>query len=292
MNFVTLTGGLGNQMFIYAFKVSLSKNNETALFHPNRSKDYGHAGYQLREIFNLEEEGIKAKWALGLFTAYWHCIRLFPKKVSPKLLKLVGIKEFCVPENFVFYEGIVGQNFKNTLFRGTWQSEKYFDNVSDQIRQLFSFKVNLINDRTKHMLDIIKSKQSPISIHVRRDDYLSSKYVSGFGGICTIEYYNKAVERIKEEVIDPVFYIFSDDINWCRENLKLEQGVFIDWNTGKESWQDMFLMSQCKHNIIANSSFSWWGAWLNSNSEKIVIAPRIWWNGLKDDVVPDSWIRI
>ena len=142
------------------------------------------------------------------------------------------------------------------------------------------------------MLDIIKSKQSPISIHVRRDDYLSSKYVSGFGGICTIEYYNKAVERIKEEVIDPVFYIFSDDINWCRENLKLEQGVFIDWNTGKESWQDMFLMSQCKHNIIANSSFSWWGAWLNSNSEKIVIAPRIWWNGLKDDVVPDSWIRI
>ena len=294
MNYVALTGGLGNQMFIYAFKISLSKVNKAVLFHPYRknSSQYGHAGYQLEQIFNIEKEGLLTRFVLLLLSIYYQLIRLFPAKKRVSLLGLVGIHEFRVPENFVYYNGIVDSYHDKTLFRGTWQSEKYFSTVSDEVRNVFSFKESLLNKKTKELLQEIERLNNPVSIHIRRNDYLSPNYISGFGGICTLDYYRMAIDTIIQNVDNPVFFVFSDDIGWCKENLNTEQVVFIDWNVGVESWQDMFLMSKCKHNIIANSSFSWWGAWLNSNPDKIVIAPRIWWNGLKDDVVPEGWIRI
>ena len=152
-------------------------------------------------------------------------------------------------------------------------------------------KEELLNEATRELRNTIENCNAA-SLHVRRDDYLSTTYAYGFGGICTTAYYQNAIAYMKEKTIDPAFFVFSDDINWCRENLDVEGATFVDCNHGDESWQDMFLMSKCKHNIIANSSFSWWGAWLNNNTNKIVVAPDRWWNGLKDDVVPETWIRI
>jgi hypothetical protein len=132
-----------------------------------------------------------------------------------------------------------------------------------------------------------------VSIHIRRGDYLSSKFVDGFSNICTIDYYNRSIDKIKSNLDLPVFFVFSDDQEWVKQNIIIKNAFYLNHNIGKNSWQDMYLMSKCKHNIIANSSFSWWGAWLNSNNQKIVIAPKKWWNDFKqDDVVPETWVRL
>lgn len=293
MNYVALSGGLGNQMFIYAFKVSMSVQNKTLLFHPyaRNSPQYGHAGYQLDSIFHIEKESLYFRVVLLLLSMYWHSIRVLGRKNKTMLLELIGIKEYCVPENFVYYSGITDRKYNKTLFRGTWQSEKYFMNVAKDIKKAFVFREDIISKRTRDVLNFIK-KQNSVSIHVRRNDYLSPNYAYGFGNICTEEYYLNAIELIQEQVDSPCFYVFSDDIGWCRDHIRIEGVHFVDWNNGKDSWQDMFLMSSCKHNIIANSSFSWWGAYLNAFDGKIVIAPKVWWNGIEDDVVPDNWIRL
>ena len=293
MKLVAATGGLGNQMFDYAFMVRLSTEYPARLFHPygDKSGRYGHAGFQLEEIFGLRPEDKKSHFGTTLFGLYWHVIRIFPKRMRPFMLKLVGQNEVKVAENFVFYPEVLQSVHKNELFMGTWQSQKYFSGAEENVRKAFAFKEELLNEPTRKLRDTIGDCNA-VSLHVRRDDYLSTTYAQGFGGICTTEYYRKAIAYIKENTELPQLFVFSDDINWCRENLALSDATFVDCNHGEESWQDMYLMSRCKHNIIANSTFSWWGAWLNTYPKKIVVAPDRWWNGLKDDVVPNEWVRI
>ena len=296
MKFISLTGGLGNQMFIYAFCLELRKRGyKTVLFAPRfkKSKGYGYQGYELKKLFDINETiGFSAKLFNSLLTIYSQLIRIFPVRFKRLLFKLIGIYTVTVPENFIFYPDTFSFIYKNEIYMGTWQSEKYFLNAKDEIKKQFVFKDELLSLETKRILHQIKSCIS-VSIHIRRGDYLSPQYLNGFGGICTINYYKKAIEIIKKQFLDSVFYIYTDDKNWVIENFQIENGKFVLHNIGSDSWQDMFLMSNCKHNIIANSSFSWWGAWLNSNPDKIVIAPKIWWKYFeKDDVVPADWIRI
>ena len=114
-----------------------------------------------------------------------------------------------------------------------------------------------------------------------------------YGNICTLDYYYKSIEYIINNVNNPTFFIFSDDITWVKEKINLPNAVYVNHNIGKDSWQDMFLMSCCKHNIIANSSFSWWGAYLNNNPTKIVVSPSIFINSTsKQDIVSESFIKI
>lgn len=293
MKFVAISGGLGNQMFGYAFMVRLSQKEKTYLFHPykDNSEKYGHAGYQLNEIFYLRHVDTKKHFVVFLFSIYYRVLSLLPRKVGNALLNLVGINTVTVPQNFVFFPEVLQSTGRRELLKGTWQSEKYFQGAEQEVRKALTFKEKLLNDKTKQLKEKIERCEA-VSLHVRRDDYLSLQYVQGFGGICTLSYYKSAVENIKDLIVDPVFFVFSDDIGWCRANIDIPNAVFVDWNKGNESWQDMFLMSKCKYNIIANSSFSWWGAWLNEYPGKIVVAPDKWWNGLKDEVVPEEWIRI
>lgn len=293
MKLVAATGGLGNQMFDYAFMVRLSRDNKASMFHPykDNSKRYGHAGFQLEEIFELRPSDRKKRIGVSLFGAYWHATRLFPKRLTPTLLGLVGMHEVKVEENFVYYPEALQSSHKNELFMGTWQSQQYFEGAEDDVRKAFTFKEELLNEPTQKLRSAIEACNA-VSLHVRRDDYLSTQYAQGFGGICTKEYYQNAIAFMKKHMDGASLFVFSDDINWCRENLDLDDATFVDCNHGEESWQDMYLMSRCKHNIIANSTFSWWGAWLNAYPDKIVVAPDKWWNGLKDDVVPDEWVRI
>lgn len=293
MKLVVAAGGLGNQMFDYAFMVRLSKEHPARLFHPygDKSARYGHAGFQLEQIFDLQPDDRRFHVGTALFGFYWHVIRILPKKARPALLGLVRMKEVDVAENFVFYPGVLKSTCKNELFMGTWQSQRYFEGAENDVRKAFAFKEELLNEPTRKLRDAVEDCNA-VSLHVRRDDYLSRQYAQGFGGICTKEYYQNAIAYIKNNTANPSLFVFSDDIEWCRENLEVSDAIFVDCNHGDESWQDMYLMSRCKHNIIANSTFSWWGAWLNANPDKIVVAPGKWWNGLKDDVVPKEWKRI
>ena len=137
------------------------------------------------------------------------------------------------------------------------------------------------------------TKKNSISIHIRRGDYLHPKFNHLYGNICTIEYYKEAITILQQKYANLHFYIFSDDISWVKENLPIVPSTYIDWNKKEDSWQDMYLMSQCKHNIIANSSFSWWGAWLNNNPNKTVICPSRFMNlNQQSDIVPEDWIQI
>lgn len=294
MKFVGVIGGLGNQMFDYALKVRLSKENKVCLFRPymKKSDKYGHTGYQLESVFSLRADDRQKQLGGELvFVVFWRIKALLPKIVAQALLKLMGVRIVKVPLNFVFYPEVLRPNLRNEIYMGTWQSEKYFRGVEQEVRQAFTFRETLLNDKTRLLWGKLDQCES-ISLHVRRDDYLLPQYAQGFGGICTIAYYKAAVEYLKERIARPVFFVFSDDIAWCQTNLGMQDATFVDWNRGNESWQDMFLMSKCRHNIIANSTFSWWGAWLNDNPDKIVIAPDKWWNGIIDDVVPDGWIRL
>lgn len=296
MKFISLTGGLGNQMFIYAFCEAIREKNQKAVLHipfKRNTKKYGHQGYEIEKIFNIKpNDGFWSIVLNNLLSLYTHALRLLPSSYKNKFYKLIGLDVVQVKENFIYYPEVFLFKKKNQLFRGTWQSEEFFNDVKDQVRSSFVFKESLLSKETKEITIDIKATNS-VSIHIRRGDYLSDQYAGGFAGICNDEYYISAINYIKSKYDNLQFYIFTDDHKWVAEHFKIENARYITHNYNNNSWQDMYLMSQCKHNIIANSSFSWWGAWLNSNTDKIVIAPKVWWRGFdKDDVVPDDWIRL
>lgn len=135
--------------------------------------------------------------------------------------------------------------------------------------------------------------EQSVSVHVRRGDYQTPGHYERLGCICTEAYYRNAAELMKKKVGNPKFYVFSDEPEWVKAHLRLGDTTFVDWNRGNDSWQDMLLMRHCRHNIVCNSSFSWWGAWLNDNQGKIVVAPDRWF-GKNDhpDIVPEGWLRV
>lgn len=150
-----------------------------------------------------------------------------------------------------------------------------------------------MSEKSQHLAEKIKD-QITVSVHIRRGDYLQGNNLN-YHGICGMDYYQNAIEYLQKKEKNLTFVFFSDDIERVKENFAMGSAYFVDRNVGKDAWQDMQLMSLCKHNIIANSSFSWRGAWLNANPEKIVIAPKHWFANpeLTDqDIVPESWIRL
>lgn len=287
-----LIGGLGNQMFQYAagrslalrcgveFKVDLSEFSSYPL----------HQGFELDRIFNCPisiASTLDLKEALG-----WRRNQLYRKLLSRLSISGALGKGFMVEPHFHYWNGL-GGSIENAYLAGYWQSEKYFIENEDQIRNDFQFKSPLIG-KNLLLADEIGGTNS-IGIHIRRGDYVSNPKAHAVHGVCSIDYYSRAIGLVEKTVTLPKYFIFSDDIYWAKKNLNfLDDPVFIDHNIGADSYKDMQLMSLCKHNIIANSSFSWWGAWLNQNKQKVVIAPNCWFvngNNIKD-LLPSEWMRI
>jgi len=183
--------------------------------------------------------------------------------------------------------------FNNCYYDGYWQSEKYFKSIEGVLRTELEYKA-VLNDENALLLHDIISNES-ISVHIRRGDYLSVKVNSKLFSTCSIDYYMHAVNYFLNKYSNSVFYIFSDDIDWAKSNFIGDRFRIIDNNFDNPEI-DLYLMSKCKHNIIANSSFSWWGAWLNSNPNKIVFAPQSWYknklNESTKDLIPSDWIMI
>ena len=200
----------------------------------------------------------------------------------------INEKSFCTFQSDLF-------DIKNSCYiKGFFRSEKYFIDIREELLKDFSLNVEL-NEKNKKMLEQIKNTNS-VSIHFRRGDYTKKRVADKYGS-CSVEYYKNASKIIADSISEPItLFIFSDDINWVRNNVKFDfETVYVDINLAKQGYFDLELMKNCKHNIIANSSFSWWGAWLNENESKIVIAPK-WW--MKDvdttsknvDIIPESWL--
>ena len=177
---------------------------------------------------------------------------------------------------------------------GFWQSDKYFLKYESEIRKDFSFPSFTDRVNINLLSEIINSNS--VSIHIRRGDYIQMNSAIESHPLCSIKYYQSAISKIKEIIEKPKFYFFSDDIEWVKNQFfSVENAIFVNHNKGKDSYKDMQLMANCKHNIIANSSFSWWGAWLNPNPKKIVIAPKNWFKDTSidtSDLIPSTWIRL
>jgi hypothetical protein len=182
----------------------------------------------------------------------------------------------------------------NIYLEGYWQSEKYFVAIRDILLREFAFKY----EQDAKSRDITKQiqKTESVSLHIRRGDYVHDPLTNQVHGLCSLEYYQKAVSYITQKIPNCHFYIFSDDHSWVSENFKLDYPfTLVDHNDASRNYEDLRLMSLCRHNIIANSSFSWWGAWLNTNHEKIVCAPKKWFNEPTldtKDLIPESWVKI
>ena len=284
LKIVNFIGGLGNQMFQYAFYKSLEQCFENVKADISGFKNYKlHNGFELEDIFDIKINHSTNFENLKLGGGHF-----FIAKIWRRVCMLMNC--YCLCKEPFLFDPYIFEHKKSTYYWGHWQNERYFCNISDQIRKDFIFKTQL-NEKNLRIKNIIDEKKS-ISMHIRRGDYVNN---SIHGDICNAEYYHKAINYINSMVSDATYFIFSDDIAWCKNNFEITNCHYIDWNKGKESYVDMQLMSLCNHNIIANSSFSWWGAWLNNNPQKIVVSPSKWFNGIEydiKDIIPTKWILI
>lgn len=285
-NIVKFNGGLGNQMFQWAFGMALeAKTGVKTVFDMSFFEKKYARPYELN-VFGVNcprVEGFLDKLKLTLL---WK----FRKKIADNTILGTG---FYAEAHF-HYDNKLFSIKPNTYIEGFFQSEKYFEVVKDIVRAAFQFKTKP-DSFNQHLIEQISNSNS-ISLHIRRGDYVQKKRYQNLYATCSLDYYKRGVEYIAKTVEDPKLFVFSDDPSWVKQNLDLPyECIFVSNNSGDKSWEDMRLMSLCKHNVIANSSFSWWGAWLNNNPQKIVIAPKKWFNDgkiVQSDVIPQEWIRL
>lgn len=284
-----LMGGIGNQMFQYAAARALSvkRGMPFKVHFEDPYKDVVRT-YNL-DIFQLkiEHANIKELKAIRPSTGL--------KRKVHQLFRFHEKKHFIAERQYFVYDPSLFSAPANSYLYGFWQTPKYFLDIEAIIREDFKFKDPAIG-ANKVLLNRIVHDANAVSLHIRRGDYVHVEKTSKLHGICSMEYYQAAAAYIAERITNPVFYIFSDDMNWVKSEFSIPYPViFADINDDATNFEDLRLMSHCKHHIIANSSFSWWGAWLNNNATKIVIAPKKWANvdGLDtNDLIPDRWIRI
>ncbi len=301
-------------MFCYAFALALQNAGhevfvDTSLYKNKLIRggiNFCHNGLETERLFNLKIAEASDTDVRRLSTSAEGLLNRIRRKYFTK-------KTHYIDTAFTYTPELLSD--KNDCYlEGYWQTEKYFLSIEQDIRRLFTFQQPLSQKSAdvKEGLEHIGIKTAAAagdteklfhyaSVHVRRGDFLNTKTLH----VCTEKYYNNAIEYAVKNCAVSAFYVFSDDMPWCRTHLNFygTPAVFVDWNTGDDSWQDMALMSICRCNIIANSSFSWWAAWLNAASDKTVLAPAIWnrrqleyidrYYGYDySDVVPESWIRI
>lgn len=275
-------GGLGNQLFQYAFY----RNMQTRGKHIKA------------DISFYDKKNQERQWELETFPnvkisyATTNDFRDIYKTVSitDRLFRRSGIINREKEEEF----GSYAKRFfevDNAILEGYFQNINYFKSNEKLLREELQFPV--LENKLQSLINDIKSYGNYVSLHVRRGDYL--KFENIYGGICTKEYYDKAIQILSEKVKDHKICVLSDDVVWVKNNFNLKNAIFIsdDMFDNYQDWYDMCIMSNCKHNIIANSSFSWWGAWLNPNKEKIVIMPDKWDNQRKTTELKwDGWYSI
>ena len=290
MIIVELKGGLGNQMFQYAFARNLAHIHNTTLkmdisgYACSSGMPYALSPFNVQENFATTDEiqsftDPKQTAAGKLIYSLLHnhpkkaqsYIRVKYPHFNPKYLKL--------PDN--------------VYLSGYFQSEKYFINIADIIRNEFKIKTEM-DSENRNIAEMIQNSQS-VSIHIRRGDYITNPKAIQTHGVCGLDYYNRCTEQISLKIKSPRFFVFSDDIDWSRKNIKLpNDAIYVDHNGPNEAYKDLQLMGFCKYHITANSTFSWWGAWLAAYKDKVVFVPKKWFakNMNTEGMIPDNWIKV
>lgn len=279
MAYVICSGGLGNQMFQYAYYKKLALENENVFLDVSYFKyNNVHNGYELNRCFGIDTK----KCPKNYYSKSWEIVYKIMSRMHFK--KMLNVK----------YESYIRENpnekiKKNDVLNGYWQSEKYFADVSHEVIKDFNFKN--ISEESQKVAEEMKNCNS-VAVHIRRGDYLGlSRYVN----LAQTNYYKNATEYINKTVENPVFYVFSDDVQWCKANMEFPgKTVYVDFNKGDKSYQDMYLMSSAKNIILANSSFSWWAGYLGEHD--MVIRPSKYktvWTKENDELLyPKNWVKM
>lgn len=267
MIIIKLKGGLGNQLFQYAFGLLLANKRGEELKIDNNNL---FSGSDTVRFYDLDNFNISATIATDSEI----------KQVKPRFPLVSKIYNKLFKNYHIGYEEKL-LNTKSSYLEGFFQSYKYLEPIREQLLEEISLKKDV------HY----KLESNSVAVHIRRGDYVNNQ--AHF--ICGLEYYNNAFKIIKEKIENPVFYIFSDDITWAKENLNKEDNLIFVSSPEMKYCDELIVMSRCDHIIIANSSFSFWGAWLNQNPNKIVITPDKWNNDFPTDykdLLPPTWLKI
>jgi hypothetical protein len=261
-----LIGGLGNQMFQYAMARRMAYlHNETLKLDITGFKEYRLRDYYLHQL-NIEAEIATAA-------------------------EIDCLKRRRIKEEFFHFDPWILRLRGGLYFEGYWQSEKYFKDIAKVIRSEFTVKIPLSGANLK-LADRIKGCEA-VAVHFRRGDYVTNPVTNQYHGICAPEYYRRAAREIANQVPDLHFFLFSDDPEWVAQSVYFEYPVtIVAVNRSDKPHEDLRLMSFCKYHIIANSTFSWWGAWLGTHPGKIVYAPKKWFDKANLyiwDLIPEEW---
>jgi len=269
MKIVSFSSGLGNQLFQYGFYVNLSR-----LFPGERV--YGYYGKKSLSKHNGLDIGNAFLLDLPPATAFSNLIATGIRVAR----RIFGLKRWIVHDSIEYNSGY--------FFDGWWQDVIFCD--IDEMRLVFN--VACSSEKNLTCARDISNSES-VSVHVRRGDYVTSEFSGIYGGICDVKYYVAALEWISQHYRNPTYYVFSDDIEWAKANLPISDAVFVDWNRGKESYMDMYLMSLCDGAVIANSTFSYWGARLG-RKDKLVVYPKTWVNPphVAPNIFPEVWVGL
>ena len=284
MVLVQLRGGLGNQMFQYAFARNLAKENNTELIIDSITNFSVRGLYIPRPYFlgnfNINKKNItknELNWAKNI--RIWQRIGIAPKW------------EHLYENKFDEFQEVTFKKYNRNIYViGFWQNVQYFSSISAILKKEFTINKKWIDNYQEPV-----SSLNSVAIHIRRGDYISNaEFQSSYVNLNETDYYNNAIKIIKQKIKNPVYFIFSDDIEWAIKHFKVDKSEIYFIQNTESPLHDFSLMAQCKHQIIANSTFSWWAAWLNNNPEKIVICPNKWFvNNWNDShyALPE-WIKL
>lgn len=278
-----LKGGLGNQMFQYAFGRRMATLNNDVLkldieglkqAGAETRRDYALGVFAIGAQIAQPEETARIKYPYGTFSKASRFIRT---KVFRKF--------------YVQYDHKITTRTGDLYLDGFFQDERYFKDIEDMIRKEFALKEQM-SETARKVAELIAASENSASIHIRRGDYVTDARANAHHGTCGPEYYAEALKVLHEKIGQCSFFVFSDDIAWVRENMNIPNATYVS-SPEIRDYEELILMSLCSHNVIANSSFSWWGAWLNANPEKVVIAPHKWTaKSTNNDIIPSSWTKI
>lgn len=290
---VRIWGGLGNQMFQYAFGYAMAKKHDCPLYLDTRFYGQKHSSWTTDRLLGLLKfpieytEIIASPYKISLFLPFLqspivnYAIRRFlPRKIS--LGKYTYVKE----DKLEYIPCVLIPNKSDIYYDGYWHSAKYFDEYRRDLENQFVVKDDLVDEAFALMSEDWRDAEL-VAVHIRRGDYITQNNPNAMGE----DYYKSAIEACKKRVRNPVFCFFSDDLQWVSDKFKdVPNAIMANADRKLDDMQELQLMQRCHHQIISNSSYSWWAAWLNGNPHKIVIAPMFWKN--KKDMMPDEWLRI
>ncbi len=290
MILVQISGGLGNQLFQYATARALALHKRAPLKFDLSILDKDRIrSYRLKH-FKVQGEVATALEIKRFDRTGAHCVR---KPFYEHLQSLLPYhRRSTLSEQRVFvYDPKVFKCRRQVHLIGYWQNEKYFRHI----RQILLDELDLKTELCEADLDVAQQIRvtEAVSLHVRRTDYVTNPRTHRIHGTCGTDYYTQAIAWVCQNTSAPTFFVFSDDIEWAKANLQIEQAHrYIDHNGAQADFRDLWLLRQCRHHIIANSTFSWWGAWLGEHPAKMVVAPRRWFRCSKDDardLIPSTW---